>query len=94
MLGSVFDCGACPYLADRHFHIFVPQEDGNNTLHADYRALMDLGFRRNAIEFPVSTSKDPRKIPESPWYMRTPFVLMVAGGVCCCYCWLIDLWMR
>lgn len=43
MIGSVFDCGACPYLADRHFHVFVPHDD----MHEQYRQMMDAGFRRN-----------------------------------------------
>ena len=43
MIGSVFDCGACPYVADRHFHVFVPHED----THQHYRHMMDAGFRRN-----------------------------------------------
>ena len=43
MIGSVFDCGACPYLPDRHFHVFMPHDDMQHA----YRELMDLGFRRN-----------------------------------------------
>jgi arginine-tRNA-protein transferase len=43
MLGSVYDCGACPYLPDRHFHVFMPHDD----VHQSYRQLMDAGFRRN-----------------------------------------------
>ncbi len=43
MLGSVYDCGPCPYQANKQFHAFVPEED----LSAHYRELMDHGFRRN-----------------------------------------------
>lgn len=43
MRGSVFHCGPCPYLPDREFQVFVPEEE----LQQHYRALMDHNFRRN-----------------------------------------------
>ncbi len=43
LMGMVYDCGPCPYLADREFHALVPVDD----MQGHYRQLMDHGFRRN-----------------------------------------------
>lgn len=42
--GYLFNCGPCPYLADREFHAFHPHPDPPP---ARYRELMDAGFRRS-----------------------------------------------
>ena len=43
MLGSIYACGDCPYLANKTFQVFVPSDD----MRPHYRLLMDHGFRRN-----------------------------------------------
>ncbi len=44
MQGYLFNCGPCPYLADREFHAFHPHPA---PAPARYRELMDAGFRRS-----------------------------------------------
>jgi transmembrane 9 superfamily member 2/4 len=38
-----------------------------------------VGFKQDAIEFPVSTSSIPRQIPDQPWFMGIPFTLAIGG---------------
>jgi len=38
-----------------------------------------FGFKCNPIDFPVSISNIPRQIPDQPWFMGMPFVLIVGG---------------
>jgi len=38
-----------------------------------------IGFKKDAIEFPVNTSHIPRQIPTQPWYMSTIGTLIVGG---------------
>jgi len=39
-----------------------------------------LGYKRDAITFPVVTSNIPREIPDQPWYLSRSFVIL-AGGI-------------
>jgi len=43
--GILVDCGACPYLPERHFHAFHAIDPAIGTTR--YRELLDLGFRRS-----------------------------------------------
>jgi len=38
-----------------------------------------IGFKKDAIEFPVNTSNIPRKIPPQPWFMGTIPTLIIGG---------------
>ena len=38
-----------------------------------------LGYKQDAIEFPVKTSSTPRPIPAQPWFMGIPFALALGG---------------
>jgi len=38
-----------------------------------------LGFKKDAIEFPVNTSHIPRQIPDQPWFMNATTTLVVGG---------------
>jgi len=38
-----------------------------------------LGFKKDAIEFPVNTSNIPRQIPDQPWFMGTIPTLIIGG---------------
>ena len=38
-----------------------------------------LGFKQDAMEFPVNTSSIPRQIPDQPWFMFVPFTLLIGG---------------
>ncbi len=38
-----------------------------------------LGFKVDAIEFPVNTSNIPRQIPDQPWFMGPIFTSLVGG---------------
>jgi len=57
------------------------------------------GYKHEAIEFPVKTSSIPRQIPDQPWFMGTPFTLIIAGilpfGACFVelYFILASVWM-
>lgn len=58
-----------------------------------------FGFKQDAIEFPVNTSSIPRQVPDQPFFLSLPFVLVVGGilpfGACFVELWLImnSLWM-
>jgi transmembrane 9 superfamily protein 2/4 len=38
------------------------------------------GYKKDAIEFPVNTSPNPRNIPEQPWYLH-PVLTFLLGGI-------------
>jgi len=38
-----------------------------------------IGYKQDAIEFPVNTSSIPRQIPDQPWFLRIPFTLVIGG---------------
>ncbi len=38
-----------------------------------------LGFKVDAIEFPVNTSNIPRQVPDQPWFMGSVFTALVGG---------------
>jgi len=38
-----------------------------------------IGYKKDAMEFPVNTSSIPRQIPEQPWFMGTYITLLVGG---------------
>jgi len=38
-----------------------------------------VGFKKNAIEFPVKTSHIPRQIPDQPWFMNIIPTLIIGG---------------
>eukprot|EP00551_Chaetoceros_affinis_P011039 CAMPEP_0203663036 /NCGR_PEP_ID=MMETSP0090-20130426/784_1 /ASSEMBLY_ACC=CAM_ASM_001088 /TAXON_ID=426623 /ORGANISM="Chaetoceros affinis, Strain CCMP159" /LENGTH=666 /DNA_ID=CAMNT_0050525899 /DNA_START=42 /DNA_END=2042 /DNA_ORIENTATION=+ len=38
-----------------------------------------LGFKVDAVEFPVNTSNIPRQIPDQPWFMGSTFTALVSG---------------
>ena len=38
-----------------------------------------LGYRRDALEYPVRYSVTPRPIPDQPWYLGTSFVVLMGG---------------
>jgi transmembrane 9 superfamily member 2/4 len=38
-----------------------------------------FGYKKDAIEYPVSTSSIPRQIPDQPWFMGIPFTLAIGG---------------
>mmetsp|Transcript_63519 Transcript_63519/g.132214 ORF Transcript_63519/g.132214 Transcript_63519/m.132214 type:complete len:695 (-) Transcript_63519:130-2214(-) len=38
-----------------------------------------LGFRRDAVDFPVRTNPIPRQVPDQVWYMRTVPSVLMAG---------------
>ena len=38
-----------------------------------------LGYKQDAVEFPVNTSSIPRQIPDQPWFMGVPFTLAIGG---------------
>jgi len=38
-----------------------------------------IGYKKDAIEFPVNTSNIPRQIPDQPWFMGTIPTLIVGG---------------
>eukprot|EP00980_Cylindrotheca_fusiformis_P014932 scaffold4083_cov95-Cylindrotheca_fusiformis.AAC.1 len=38
-----------------------------------------VGYKQDAIEFPVKTSNTPRQIPHQPWYRTAPFTVMISG---------------
>ena len=40
-----------------------------------------LGYRQDAIEFPVGTSGIPRQIPEQPWFLWMPATMAICGIV-------------
>jgi len=39
-----------------------------------------IGYKKDAMEFPVNTSNIPRQIPEQPWFMGT-FITLLIGGI-------------
>jgi len=57
------------------------------------------GFRKEKIEFPTRSSNIPRQIPDQPWYLSTPFTMVVGGilpfGACFVELFFIlsSLWM-
>eukprot|EP00934_Nitzschia_sp_Nitz4_P007561 Nitzschia sp. Nitz4//scaffold278_size24532//8986//11238//NITZ4_008375-RA/size24532-augustus-gene-0.14-mRNA-1//-1//CDS//3329545375//7551//frame0 len=38
-----------------------------------------FGYKQDALEFPVKTSSIPRQIPDQPWFMGTPFTMLIGG---------------
>uniref|UniRef100_A0A7S2JQY9 Transmembrane 9 superfamily member n=1 Tax=Leptocylindrus danicus TaxID=163516 RepID=A0A7S2JQY9_9STRA len=40
-----------------------------------------LGYKRDAIEFPVNTSSIPRQVPDQPFYFETWFCALIGGGL-------------
>lgn len=58
-----------------------------------------LGFKQDALEFPVNTSNIPRQIPDQPWFMGTVPTLILAGvmpfGACFLELYFImaSIWM-
>jgi transmembrane 9 superfamily protein 2/4 len=58
-----------------------------------------IGFRKEKIEFPTRSSNIPRQIPDQPWYLSTPFTMVVGGilpfGACFVELFFIlsSLWM-
>jgi len=38
-----------------------------------------FGYKKEAVEYPTSTSNIPRQIPDQNWFMGGPFVMLVGG---------------
>ena len=38
-----------------------------------------FGFKKKAIDFPVTTHQIPRMVPEQPWYMHSSISVMMGG---------------
>lgn len=59
-----------------------------------------LGFKVDAVEFPVNTSNIPRQIPDQPWFMGPGFTALVSGvmpfGACFLELFFImsSIWME
>jgi len=59
-----------------------------------------LGFKVDAVEFPVNTSNIPRQIPDQPWFMASVFTALVSGvlpfGACFLELFFImsSIWME
>ena len=45
-----------------------------------------FGNKHGAIDFPVETSLTPREIPDQPWFLCTPLIILIGGvlpfGIC------------
>jgi len=73
MHGVVYNCGPCPYLPGREFHVFHPLPETPEAV--DYRALMDQRFRRSGkhLYLPICPACDackPVRVPVADFRPR------------------------
>jgi transmembrane 9 superfamily protein 2/4 len=47
-----------------------------------------FGYRRDAVEYPVSTSSIPRAIPNQPWYRSGPSTVALSGILPVFFCYV------